>query len=212
MFNQEYPEVFNETDPLKRWYKALWKIGNNLEFNFPGYMLNDQEEVIGTIYAGTISHIIDVSALMCYKLSSMNDHQNKNSDITVERSPFTLDKLHYRVINVSQNLYLDGYYRSAVLDAYIDLINRIKEISNITEIDGINLMQKVFSAKNPIIQLSEDQDEQLGFMWLFTGAVMAIRNPKAHKVTDITDPQRTLEWLGFASVLHRILDDAEILK
>jgi Protein of unknown function (Hypoth_ymh) len=45
-------------------------------------------------------------------------------------------------------------------------------------------------------------------MWLFTGAVMGIRNPRAHAITPHPDKQTTLEWLGFASVLFRMLDGA----
>ncbi|WP_374955159.1 TIGR02391 family protein [Paenibacillus sp. PCH8] len=85
-------------------------------------------------------------------------------------------------------------------------------MSGRSDLDGSPLMQQVFSPRNPQIILSDDQDEQQGFMWLFAGAVMAIRNPKAHKITDVTDPQRTLEWLSFASVLHRVLDDIENLS
>lgn len=74
---------------------------------------------------------------------------------------------------------------------------------------GSPLMQQVFSIRSPKLIISDDQDEQQDFMWLFSGAVMAIKNPKAHKIIEITDPQRTVEWLAFASVLHRVLDDVE---
>ena len=68
------------------------------------------------------------------------------------------------------------------------------------------------SAKTPIIKISDDVDEQLGFMWMFSGAVMGIRNPKAHTLIPQTNPQKTLEWLSFASVLLRALDDAEVIN
>ena len=71
-------------------------------------------------------------------------------------------------------------------------------------------MQTVFSPRSPKLVISDDSDEQQGFMWLFSGAVMAIRNPKAHRLVEQNDPQRTLEWLSFASVLLRVLDDAHI--
>jgi uncharacterized protein (TIGR02391 family) len=205
-FSQEYSEVFNEDDPLKRWYKALWKISNKLEFGNIGYMLNDKKETIGTIYTGTIHKIIDSSALMCLQLSAISDTCIDNNRV---RSPYTVDNLHERVLNVSKDLYLDGHYRSAVLDAYIDIVDRVKRLSGVTDLDGSKLMQKVFSKENPLIILSDDKDEQLGFMWLFSGAVMAIRNAKAHKIVEVTDPQRTIEWLSFASVLHRVLDDID---
>ncbi|MCR2805944.1 TIGR02391 family protein [Paenibacillus soyae] len=139
--------------------------------------------------------------------------RSMSTDIAEEqnkpRSPLTIDNLHENVMRVSKDYYKDGHYRAAVLDTYIDLINRVKVISGRTDIDGSPLMQQVFSPKNPQLLVSDDSDEQQGFMWLFSGAVMAIRNPKAHRIVEITDPQRTLEWLGFASVLHRVLDDIE---
>ncbi len=69
-------------------------------------------------------------------------------------------------------------------------------------------MQTAFSANSPKLSVSKNVDERLGFMWLFTGAVMGVRNPKAHAITPHPDKQTTLEWLGFASVLFRVLDGA----
>jgi uncharacterized protein (TIGR02391 family) len=123
----------------------------------------------------------------------------------IEKSPLLLDNLHPNVIRVAGKLFEDEHYRSAILDTYIDLVNRVKDISG--RHDLAPLMQQVFSIKNPKIIVSGDQDEQQGFMWLFSGAVMAIRNPKAHKIMEQSDPQRAIEWLAFASVLHRVLDD-----
>ena len=53
------------------------------------------------------------------------------------------------------------------------------------------------------------QDEREGFLALFRGAMLGIRNPKAHELFTLEDPQRALEYLGFASLLHRRLDTAE---
>ena len=46
-------------------------------------------------------------------------------------------------------------------------------------------MEQVFSVNNPIIkfnnlQSQSDKDEQVGLMFLFSGAALGIRNPKAH--------------------------------
>lgn len=203
----EYTEIVNESDALMRWYKALWKLSDNFDFGFVGNMLDENKAVIGNIFTGTINRFVETSAIMCLKFSSLEE--NHEAKITRNRAPFTLSNLHPNIIKVSEQLYEDGHYRAAVLDAYIDLINRVKRIANRSDLDGSPLMQNVFSPRNPQILLSEDQDEQQGFMWLFNGAVMAIRNPKAHKIIEVSDPQRTLEWLAFASVLHRVLDDAD---
>lgn len=119
-----------------------------------------------------------------------------------------LEGLHPRVQEVSGALYRDGHYRQAILDAYIALGEHVRKASGLGELDNTPLMQQAFSPKRPILQVSDDADEQLGFMWLYSGAVMGIRNPKAHRLVEQKDAERALEWLAFASVLFRVLDEA----
>ena len=132
-----------------------------------------------------------------------------NMNINID-SPIELSNLHPIVQKTAGELYQNGHYRQAILDTYIALVEAIKVKSGKHDLDNTPLMQNVFSAKNPVITVSNDPDEQLGFMWLFSGAVMGIRNPKAHRLIDQNDPQRTIEWLSFASVLLRVLDDSKL--
>lgn len=124
----------------------------------------------------------------------------------------SLFNLHPLVQNTAFQLYKDGHYRQAILDTYIHVVETVKTKSGRHDLDGTALMQTVFSPKNPIIKISDDPDEQQGFMWMFSGAVMGIRNPKAHRLIPQTDSQNTLEWLFFASALFRVLDESEVLK
>jgi uncharacterized protein (TIGR02391 family) len=126
------------------------------------------------------------------------------------RKSRSLDKFHPIVIETASRLYSDGHYRQAVLDTYIALVQRVKEVSGRADLDNTALMQTVFSPKNPIVVLSEDPDEQMGYMWMFTGAVMGVRNPKAHRLDKLSDAQRAKEWLAFSSALFRLLDAAKI--
>jgi len=71
-------------------------------------------------------------------------------------------------------------------------------------------MQNVFSPNNPVLMVSDDPDEIMGYMWMFSGAVMGIRNAKAHKLIPQREPQAALEWLAFASALFRALDKAKL--
>jgi len=64
-------------------------------------------------------------------------------------------------------------------------------------------MSTVFSYKNPIVKLNKlqsqsDLDEQMGFMFLFMGAMAGIRNPEAHDIVEQTDPIRAMEYLVLA--------------
>ena len=123
--------------------------------------------------------------------------------------PKEIARMHPIVQKTAGELFKNGHYRQAILDTYIALVDAVKVKSGRHDLDNTPLMQTVFSLKNPEIVISSNADEQLGFMWLFTGAVMGIRNPKAHRLIEQNDPQRTLEWLSFASVLLRVLDDSK---
>ncbi|PQP80726.1 hypothetical protein C0Q44_26220 [Paenibacillus sp. PCH8] len=109
VYSQEYPEIMDETNALFRWYKALWKIGNNLEFGFMGNMMNDEEEVIGNIYTGTIQHFIKASEVLCFRLSSLESISVQ--EIPRERPPHSLNTLHPRIVRISKALYMDGHFR-----------------------------------------------------------------------------------------------------
>jgi hypothetical protein len=39
--------------------------------------------------------------------------------------------------------------------------------------------------------------------------MLGVRNPRAHELFKAEDPRQALEYLGFASMLHRRLDVAE---
>jgi hypothetical protein len=53
-------------------------------------------------------------------------------------------------------------------------------------------------------------DEQEGFMHLYMGAVIGIRNPKAHGMVEQRDPYKTLKYLSFASLLAKRVDEAKL--
>lgn len=162
---------------------------------------NSVKSVLNEIRTKLISLIMEKHK----EVSSHGDNANINSDMPIE-----LSYLHPIVQKTAGELFRDGHYRQAILDTYIALVDAVKMKSGRHDLDNTPLMQTVFSIKNPLISVSADADEQLGFMWLFTGAVMGIRNPKAHRLIDQKDPQRTLEWLSFASVLLRVLDDSKV--
>ncbi len=66
------------------------------------------------------------------------------------------------------------------------------------DLDGAPLMRAVFSRNNPILAFNDlsdqtAQDEQEGMMHLFEGAMLGIRNPRAHDILS-DDPQRALEY------------------
>src|SRR5438093_1210108 len=123
------------------------------------------------------------------------------------RAAFEGLDLHPRIAAVCADLYRDGHYRNAVLDASVALVNFVKEKSRRHDLDGAPLMRTVFSRNNPILAFNDlsdqtDQDEQEGMMHLFEGAVLALRNPRAHTLLD-DSPEMALEYIALLSMLAK---------
>ena len=133
-------------------------------------------------------------------------------------------QIHPRIRNASEELFKDGHYAQAILEACKELINFVKEKSGKKNLEGKDLMAKVFDfeydknkekiTKKPILQLNElitpsERDEQNGFRFLFMGVAVGIRNPKAHDRIIQKDPYRTLEYLIFVSLLAKRVEESK---
>jgi uncharacterized protein (TIGR02391 family) len=113
----------------------------------------------------------------------------------------------------ANDLYKDRHYANAVEDAIKALESYVKDKSGVSDKTGTSLMQHVFSPENPILkfnllQSQSEKDEQRGFMFLFTGAVTGIRNPRAHEIIK-DDPERALEYVAFVSLLGKLVDESK---
>ncbi len=125
-------------------------------------------------------------------------------------------RLHPKIIDASEALFKNRHYAQAIFEAFKAVNNFVKEKTGLT-LDGKALMTKVFDETSPIIKLNElltqsDKDEQEGFRFLFMGAMVGIRNPKAHDNVTQTDPFRTLEHLSFASLLIKRAEEGTLVK
>ncbi len=135
-------------------------------------------------------------------------------------------QLHPKVIEVSKDCFITSNYREAILNAFICLIDYVKERTGL-DVDGDDLVNQVFSinfdkeqrkiTRYPIIRINKlknqsDRDEQQGFMFLCKGAVGGIRNPKAHKLIPQSNPLHALEYLAFASLLLRRIEEGKIVR
>jgi len=122
--------------------------------------------------------------------------------------------LHPIIKRSSLQHYKDGHFRDAVLNSIIAVYEFIRSKSSSDE-DGDKLIGKVFSLEAPKLILSEitsesGKNDQKGFMQIFKGAYQGIRNPKAHSLShDLTDI-KAAQYLVFASLLARRIDEAII--
>jgi len=121
--------------------------------------------------------------------------------------------LHPKISEVSEKLFVDGHYAQAIFEAFKTVNNAVKKKSGLSNRDGQSLMASAFSGDPPplvlnSLQTQSEKDEQEGFKFLFMGAMVGIRNPKAHDHVKQTDPIRTLYYLAFASLLMMRIDES----
>ena len=124
--------------------------------------------------------------------------------------------LHPLIEKSSYEHYRNGHLRDAVLNSVIATFDHLRAVTGISA-DGEALASKAFSLSDPYIVLSElktdsGQNDQKGFMQIFKGAFQGIRNPKAHSLTHDLNPEKAAQYLIFASMLVRRLDEAKVIK
>ena len=121
------------------------------------------------------------------------------------------------VMIISKRLYLDGHCSDAACDAFIEINDRVKKLFSIVHPqektpDGDTVMKTVFSAKTPIIEICDQSNDtgfniQKGYMEMLSGAMSALRNPKAHANITISADE-SMRQLVFASMLMYKIDEA----
>ena len=118
-----------------------------------------------------------------------------------------------------EKLFLDGHYARAVEEAYKYIDNLVKQrVGNTCKADsGTGLMQEAFSPKKPVLMLNgnatrTEQDEQLGYMQIFAGCMLGIRNPRAHDADAEDERESALKLLGMADHLVWRIKTAEIAQ
>jgi uncharacterized protein (TIGR02391 family) len=125
-------------------------------------------------------------------------------------------QFHPGVIAASKSLFESGHYAQAIFEAFKAVNNFIKQKTGL-DLDGKQLMAKAFDEKGPVIRLNElktqsDRDEQEGFKFLFMGAIVGIRNPKAHENIIQNNPYIALQLIGFASLLMKKAEEGKVKR
>ena len=127
--------------------------------------------------------------------------------------------MHPQIKKVSQEKFLSGYYADSVECAFKEINFRLKSLyknHKNTELDGKNLMFAIFNSENKnnqrllafeSLDSESGRNVQEGYMYIFAGAIQAIRNPKAHE-NMIISKNDAIERLVFASLLMKKIDKA----
>jgi uncharacterized protein (TIGR02391 family) len=126
-------------------------------------------------------------------------------------------ELHPKVLAASGKLLKDGHYPQAVFEAFKALEAYVKAKSGVRNKTGKALMTHVFSESKPILKIKPSlpdtaNEEQEGFKFLFMGAMLGIRNPKAHYGVIQKDKVKTIQYLALASLLFKTVDEATLVQ
>lgn len=154
----------------------------------------------------------------------LKNQEQEMHAIEKKKAEELFDKIitHSQIRKASRDLFFSGKHRNAVLDAMIKIEEMVKEKAKHPkdnrgqELSGRALMFKVFNPDDPLLKWSELQhqpgkDELAGYCQIFAGAMLGIRNPKAHLIFK-SRPKRALQLLHFATLLAEIIDASKYVK
>jgi uncharacterized protein (TIGR02391 family) len=124
--------------------------------------------------------------------------------------PFDERNIHSKLHTTSKILFDDGHYAIATFEAYKLVDKQVAALAKASE-SGVKLMMKVFNEQTPLIRLTNltttsEKDEQEGYKFIFSGSMMAIRNPRGHEYGVNDSPTDCLDHLSLASMLLRRLE------
>ncbi len=126
--------------------------------------------------------------------------------------PFDIMNIHAALPEHVKKLFDDSHYSQATFEAFKYLDKEVARISKIGQ-TGYKLMMAAFHDQSPAIILSDlatesGKDEQKGYQFIFSGSVMAVRNPRGHeyKIRDSID--ECLDHLSLVSLLLRRIEKA----
>lgn len=124
------------------------------------------------------------------------------------------NEIHPKITSIARSRFESQHYADAVESSLKEVNSCVKDIvkrKTGKELDGAPLMYEAFAPKNPIIVLDDLSTEsgrniQQGYMEIFAGAMIGIRNPKAHDNINITE-SRAKHFIYLASLLMYKIDE-----
>ncbi len=98
-------------------------------------------------------------------------------------------------------------YDRVVREACVVLEHRVRERAGKgKDLVGADLMQTVFSPKNPLLRLSDMEEEQRGAMFLYAGVMKFYRNSAGHNIIGTVGELDALQVVGFVDALLGLLE------
>lgn len=165
-------------------------------------------EVIASVEESKAREIVNLRTIIELFREKLED--GDESPATKARRAFRDLALHHEIARACEKLFENGHYAEAVENACKALDMLVKLRSMRADPSGTELMQLVFSPKVPILRFNDqindsERSEQQGMMFLFAGAMLALRNPRAHNLVQ-DHPENAVDYLSFLSMLAKSLD------
>jgi uncharacterized protein (TIGR02391 family) len=182
--------------------RSLDTAGYNLMYETP------LRDVIQGVHEGTQRELVNLRTI----IELLNEKLEDGGELPASRARRTFDDLdlHPEIERACSKLFADGHYAESVETACKMLDMLVKMRTMRMDPSGTELMQLVFSPKVPILKFNEQQNdseksEQQGMMYLYAGAMLAIRNPRAHGLVQ-DHPENAISYISFISMLAKALD------
>lgn len=147
----------------------------------------------------------------------LSDYETNKSNVKVNKPPkFTNESwwnlIDERIVELAYDKFYQMHFADAVLTCLRELNSILKKhaIKNgRDERDGPTLINNTFSVVNPLITLADLSTEsgkniQLGYMKIFEGMMIGIRNPKSHE-NMYPDENTSIHLIFFASFMMKKL-------
>lgn len=192
--------VFGNIKVIRSYLKILYQMD----------LVNAIDEI--ELDAGDLISILE--QMRGFIIPRIREALNNIVDDSIARNESFWDLIHPRIRNIAISRYQSGHYSDAVESAMKEINSVVKEIVRAktgSEYDGDDLMGRAFSVANPILKLTEgftlsDRNIQQGYMMIAKGAMVGIRNPKAHGNL-ITERDKAIHLLFLASLLMNKVDE-----
>jgi uncharacterized protein (TIGR02391 family) len=160
----------------------------------------------------------DVEDILRHDVPELEEHLDNLLSAATEKkgNEGFLHLLHSAIVTSSYDHFLNGHFREAVLNSVVAVFDLIRERTGL-DLDGSNLVNRAFSLTDPYLVLSDlgtesGQNDQKGFIQLFSGSYQGIRNPKAHSLNHDLTETKASQYLVHASLLARRVTEAQVVK
>ncbi|MGD0597579.1 MAG: TIGR02391 family protein [Sedimentisphaerales bacterium] len=168
----------------------------NIKLAFCGMQLQKDGKITRVEPAGTITEAEKRANSLRYRLQYRN--------------------IHPEVMKYCKAELLQDNYFHAVFEATKGVAQRIRERTGL-DLDGAELVQKVFSVNSPLLAFNtlrteQERNDHKGFSNLLTGFFGAVRNPRAHVPKILWEgEEEAADYLTLASLLMRKIEQAIVV-